>query len=74
MFSKPKHRHFHIFEYFLDGNYLKWEEIEGDLPVSGQYWVINLEDNTQVVTKVVEIEPISETESRIMLTSCLSEI
>ncbi len=70
MLSKPKRKHFHIFEYFLDGNYLKWEEVEGDLPVYGQYWVVHLEDNTAVVTKVADIEPISETESRIMLTSC----
>ena len=70
MLTKQKIRYFHIFDYYLDGQFLEWREFEGNLPVCGQYWVVNLEDDTQVVAKVVEIEPISETESRILLSSC----
>ena len=70
MLTKQKNQHFHILDYFLDGQFLKWEEVEGNSPVFGQYWVVNLENDTEVVTKVVAIEPISETESRILLSSC----
>lgn len=69
MLTKQK-KHFHIFDYFLNGQFLECKEVQGNLPVCGQYWVVNLENDTQVVTKVVEIEPISETESRILLSSC----
>ncbi|MDJ0571325.1 MAG: hypothetical protein QNJ53_20050 [Pleurocapsa sp. MO_192.B19] len=70
MLTKQKDKHFYIFDYFLDGYFLKWEEVEGDCPVCGQTLAINLENGTEVVTQVVEIEPISETESRILLSSC----
>ncbi|MDJ0594369.1 MAG: hypothetical protein QNJ72_31075 [Pleurocapsa sp. MO_226.B13] len=70
MLTKQKNKHFHIFDYFLDGQFLRWEEVEGNMPVCGQYWVVNLENNTQVITKVEEIEPVSETETRILLCSC----
>lgn len=70
MLTKQKNQHFHIFDYFLDGDFLRWEEVQGNCPDCGQYWVVNLENGTQIVTKVVEIEPISETESRILLSSC----
>ena len=70
MLTKQKNKHFNIFDYFLDGYFLKWEEWEGDFPVCGQYWVVNLENGTEVMTQVVEIEPISENEHRILLSSC----
>ncbi|MEM8829852.1 MAG: hypothetical protein AAGE96_10895 [Cyanobacteria bacterium P01_G01_bin.19] len=63
-------KHVHIFDYFLDGQFLEWKEIRGNIPVCGQYWVVDLEDDTQIVAKVLEVEPISETECRIMLGSC----
>ena len=69
MFTKQKKIHFHILDYFLDGRFLRWEEFEGNVPECGQYWVVNLDD-TQVVTKVLEVEPVSETESKILLGSC----
>ena len=69
MLTKQKNQHFHIFDYFLDGQFLKWEECEGDFPVCGQYWVINLENGTEIVTKVIAIEEISEDEHRILLNS-----
>lgn len=69
MLTKQENRHFHIFDYFLDGKFLKWEECQGDFPVCGQSWVVNLENGTKVVAQVVEIEQISETEHRILLSS-----
>jgi hypothetical protein len=67
-----KNRHFCIFDYFLDGVFLKWEEIEGKCPilVTGQQWKVNLEDGTEVVGEIMEIVSISENECRILLRSC----
>lgn len=69
MLPKQKKLHFHILDYFLDGQFLRWEEFQGNVPECGQYWVVNLDD-TQVVTKVQEVQPVSETESKILLCSC----
>jgi hypothetical protein len=70
--TTQKNRHFCIFDYFLDGVFLRWEEIEGECPVfvRGQDWVINLEDGTQISAKIIETEAISENERRIFLRSC----
>lgn len=69
MLTKQTDRHFHIFNYFLDGEFLRWQEVQGSSPVCGQYWVVDLENDTQIVAKVIEIEPLSETESKIILSS-----
>ena len=65
-------RHFCIFDYFLDGAFLRWEEVTGNCPVlvPGQEWVISLDDGTQISTKVIETEVVSENEHRIFLRSC----
>ena len=65
-------RHFCIFDYFLDGAFLKWEEAEEQCPAffRGQDWVINLEDGTQIKAKVIDTEAVSENERRIFLRSC----
>ncbi|ELS00801.1 hypothetical protein Xen7305DRAFT_00005020 [Xenococcus sp. PCC 7305] len=64
-------RSFCIFDYFLDGVFLKWEEVEGNCPllVPGEDRVVNLEDGTKITAKVVEIEGISENEKRVYLSS-----
>ncbi len=69
--NMQKDRNFCIFDYFLDGVFLKWEEVEGTCPilVPGQDRVVNLEDGTQITAKIVEIEDISEDERRIYLSS-----
>ena len=67
---KKKRKHFYIFDYFLDGHFLKWTEFQGNCPVYGQYLVVNLENGTEVITQVVGIEEISENERRILLSSC----
>ncbi len=65
-------RHFCIFDYFLDGEYLKWEEIEYECPVfvAGQQWTVTLEDGTQITGEIVETVSISENERQIFLRSC----
>ena len=67
-----KDRHFCIFDYFLDGVFLKWEELKEECPVffNGQDWVISLEDGTHLAAKVIETEALSENERRIFLRSC----
>lgn len=65
-------RHFCIFDYYLDGQYLKWEEVTGECPIlnPGQRWTVDLEDGTQVTGEVIETISISEDERRILLRSC----
>ena len=62
---------FCIFDYYLDGTFLKWEEVTGQCPVltPGQDWVVNLEDGTQVKGKIVETEAVSEDERKVFLRS-----
>jgi hypothetical protein len=69
--NKQRRQHFCIYDYYLDGVYLKWEEVEGECPilVHGQDLVINLEDGTQITAKIVETESVSENERRIFLNS-----
>ena len=69
MLKKQTGQHFYILDYFLDGYFLKWEERKGNCPVYGQDWVVSREDGTEIATKVVGIEPISEHERRILLSS-----
>ncbi|MEL6579574.1 MAG: hypothetical protein AAFQ14_07480 [Cyanobacteria bacterium J06621_12] len=65
-------RHFCIFDYYLNGEYLKWEEIEGECPlmIPGQQWTVNLDDGTQVTGEIIETESVSENERKILLRSC----
>ena len=69
--NRQKERYFCIFNYYLNGVFLKWEEVEGKCPVliPGQDWVVNLEDGTQITAKIVETEANSEDELRIYLSS-----
>ena len=68
--TQPK-RHFCIFDIFLDGTFLRWEEVKGNCPilVPGQDWEISLEDGTKIITKVIETEAVSENEHRLFLRS-----
>ena len=70
--TRQKNRHFCIFDYFLDGVFLKWEEVTKECPLLGygQDWVISLEDGTQITAKIIGTEAISENERRIFLRSC----
>ncbi|MGK7948106.1 MAG: hypothetical protein AB4368_04710 [Xenococcaceae cyanobacterium] len=66
-----KYKHFCIFDYFLDGVFLKWEEVKGECPilVRGQDWVVCLEDGTEITAKISGIEVVSDNEHRILLSS-----
>ncbi len=66
-----KERNFCIFDYYLNGVFLKWEEVIGQCPVliPGQDWVVNLEDGTQITAKIVGTEAVSEDERKIYLSS-----
>lgn len=66
-----KDRYFCIFDYYLDGVFLKWEEIQGECPilVHGEELVVNLEDGTQITAEIIETRPISENERQIFLRS-----
>ena len=67
----PRKKHFCIFDYYLDGEYLKWEEVEGECPILtvGQQWTVNLDNGTQVTGEIIETETVSENERRILLRS-----
>ncbi|MGK7893655.1 MAG: hypothetical protein AB4372_08535 [Xenococcus sp. (in: cyanobacteria)] len=69
--TKKDDRYFCIFDYFLDGVFLRWEEVEGECPiiVPGENLVVNLEDGTQVTGKIIETQTVSENERRIYLSS-----
>lgn len=64
--------HFCIHDYYLDGEYLKWEEVTGECPIliAGQQWTVNLEDGTQITGEVIETIAVSENERRVLLRSC----
>ncbi len=64
-------RHFCIFDYYLDGVFLKWEEVEGECPllVTGEQWTVHLENGTQVTGEILETVAISENERKVLLTS-----
>lgn len=67
-----RQKHFCIFDYYLDGTYLKWEEVTGECPilVAGQQWTVNLEDGTRVTGEIVETISVSESERKVLLRSC----
>ena len=69
MIAKQERKNFFIFDYFLDGEFLKWEEVEVDCPACGEVCSIILDDGTEIHPKVVETEKISEDELRIYLSS-----
>lgn len=66
-----KDRYFCIFDYFLDGVFLRWQEIKGECPVliCGHDLEVNLEDGTKITAEIVETRFISENERHIFLRS-----
>lgn len=65
-------RHFCIFDYYLDGVFLKWEEVRGECPVLayGEQITIELNDGNKINAKVVDSEFVSENERHVYLSSC----
>ncbi|MEM8828969.1 MAG: hypothetical protein AAGE96_06380 [Cyanobacteria bacterium P01_G01_bin.19] len=71
--NKTQNRgHFCIYDYYLDGEYLKWEEVTGECPVLvvGQRHTVHMEDGREVVGEIVETIAVSENERKILLCSC----
>ena len=66
-----KGKNFCILDYYLDGVFLKWEEVIGECPIliPGQDWIVNLEDGTQIKGKILETEALSEDERKVYLKS-----
>lgn len=64
-------RHFCIFDYYLDGVFLKWEEVTGECPllVTGEQWTVRLEDGRQVTGEILETVTVSENERKVLLSS-----
>ena len=69
--STKNRAHFCIYDYYLDGTFLKWEEVLGECPIltPGQQLTVDLEDGTQVQGEILEIISLSENERRILLRS-----
>lgn len=70
--NEIKRGHFCIHDYYLDGEYLKWEEVTGECPVLivGQRHTVCLEDGTQITGEIMETIAVSENERKILLSSC----
>ena len=64
--------HFCIHDYYLDGEYLKWEEVTGECPVLlvGEIHTVRLEDGRQITGEIMETIAVSENERKILLRSC----
>ncbi len=63
--------HFCIYDYYLDGTFLKSEEVLSECPILavGQQLTVDLEEGKQVQGEIVETVSISENEHRILLRS-----
>lgn len=70
--NKTKREHFCIYDYYLDGEYLKWEEVTGECPMltEGEKHTVCLEDGRQITGEIVETIAVSESERKVILRSC----
>lgn len=70
-FYLPKdNEQMYIFDYFLDGHFLKTEEVCTEhCPQPGETRVISTSCNSEIVAHVTGVEEISEDEYRILLAS-----
>ncbi len=60
-----------VVDYFLDGYYLSWKEVnENEFPKIGQFEQLAPKPGVEVNAKVVNIEELSESEYRVFLISC----
>ena len=69
MTERTQQKHFYMFDYFLNGSFLKREEVNCQPLVKGQHWIVRLDDGTELPTQVVEVEEISEDEHRVFLST-----
>jgi hypothetical protein len=72
MTNKQEGKKFYILDYFLDGYFLKCEQLIGeDLPAYGESKTIRSQAGIDINTHVVGNQKISESEYRIFLNSSL---
>jgi hypothetical protein len=70
MTVKQKHQKFYIFDYFLDGHFLKSQEmIAQELPRFGEIKLISIKPGVDINVKITGTEKISEDEYRIFMDS-----
>jgi hypothetical protein len=68
--TKSEKKKFYIFEYFLDGYFLKWEQVIGeDIPRYGQFKAIMSKAGDDISARIVGTEKISDNEYRILMDS-----
>ena len=71
MLDTQSHHKIRVVDYYLDGYYLNWKEVnEEDFPEIGQSHRLSPESGIELNTKVIKIEERSETEYRVFLISC----
>jgi len=65
-------KYFCIIDYFLDGKYLKWEEILGSSPTltKGKEISVNLNNGKEITATIIETRFVSDDEQQVYLSSC----
>jgi hypothetical protein len=63
-------KHYCIYEYFLDGYFLKWQQMrECYLPVEDELREIETKDGKIIKAKVVRTDKVSDSEYKVLLVS-----
>jgi len=65
-------KYFWIIDYFLDGKYLKWEEVLGTFPTltKGKKIAVGLDNGKEVTGTIIETKFVSDDEQQVYLSSC----
>jgi hypothetical protein len=70
MAVQQKNKHFYMLDYFLDGNFVKSEEMIAEkLPERGDWKVISSKTGENIQAQIADIEKISENEYKILMNS-----
>ena len=70
MDKSPQLKHYCIYEYYLDGYFLKWEQMrECYLPVEDEIREITTKEGETVKVKVVRTDKVSDSEYKVLLVS-----
>ena len=64
-------KYFCIIDYFLDGKYLKWEEVLGTFPMltKGKKIAVSLDNGKEITGTITETKFVSDDEQQVYLTS-----
>jgi len=73
MIAETQNQYFYIVSYFLDGRFIKWEEVIGEtrfaLDVADEMTLFVPDQDGSVKEKVVSTEALSDDEYRVFLVS-----